>query len=227
MSRLTTFRAALGCTALLGFAALPAHAQIGITLDAGSTGAGVHLVAPLGQSFNARLGANYIGYDFEQRSGEIDYQLDGKLQTVDLLVDWYPGAGSFRITGGAVYNGNRFDAVGNADRAGTYTIDGRQYIARDVGTINGTVSFRKAAPYLGIGWGNALNADKRLNFSAELGAFYQGKARTKLESVNCAAGTALCSALARDLKAEELRLSEDASDYKFFPVLRASVSYRF
>ena len=93
--------------------------------------------------------------------------------------------------------------------------------------MNGAVSFRKAAPYLGIGWGNALNPEKRLNFSAELGAFYQGKARTTLESVGCAGGTVLCSALARDLKAEELRLSEDASDYKFFPVLRASASYRF
>ena len=220
-------RAALGCTALLGLLALPAHAKPGVTLDAGSTGAGVHLVAPLGASFNGRIGANYIGYDFDQRSGQIDYQLDGKLQTADLLVDWYPGAGSFRITGGAVYNGNRFDAVGSADRAGSYTINGRQYSARDVGTVNGTVSFRKAAPYLGIGWGNALNPEKRLNFSAELGAFYQGKARTTLESVDCAGGTVLCSALARDLKAEELRLSEDASDYKFFPVLRASASYRF
>lgn len=221
-----TGRRAIALAAFL--AAAPSHAQVAVTVDAGTTGAGLHLVAPLAANLNGRFGANYFKHDFDKRSGLVDYQLDGKLQTFDALFDWYiRPASTFRVTGGLVYNGTRFDAVGSADRLGRFMLNGREYSARDVGTLKGAVSFRKAAPYLGIGWGNALNPDKRWNFSTDLGVLYQGKARVKLESVGCTSSTALCSALARDLAAEELQLAEDVSDYKFYPVLRASVSYRF
>ena len=226
MSLNHTVRAALAATALL--AAAQAQAQVGVTLDAGSTGAGLHLVVPMETYLNGRFGINYFKHDLDKRSGLIDYQLDGKLQTYDLLFDWYlrPGA-KFRLTGGVVYNGTRFDAVGSADRAGKFSINGKEYSASDVGTLKGTVNFRKAAPYLGIGWGNALSQDKRLNFSADLGAFYQGNAHVNLVSIGCTTSRTVCTALARDVAAEELRLSEDVSDYKFYPVLRASVSYNF
>ncbi|MEH6436020.1 hypothetical protein [Massilia sp. DD77] len=226
MSLNKTVRAVLGCAALLTAAC--AHAQVGVTLDAGTTGAGVHLVVPMETTLNGRFGINYFKHDFEKRSGLIDYQLDGKLQTIDALFDWYLRPGSpFRVTGGVIYNGTRFDAVGSADRAGKFRINGKEYSAADVGVLKGTVNFRKAAPYLGVGWGNALSQDKRLNFSADLGAIYQGEAHVNLVSIGCTTSRTVCTALANDVSVEELRLAEDVSDYKFYPVLRASISYRF
>ena len=38
---------------------------------------------------------------------------------------------------------------------------------------------------------------------------------------------ALACVLASDVAVEEARLADDASDYKVYPVLRASLSYRF
>jgi hypothetical protein len=213
--------AALALAAVL---AVPAQAQVGVTLDAGTTGAGLHLVVPMETYLNGRFGVNYFKHELDKRSGNVDYEL----QTYDVLFDWYVRPGTnFRLTGGVVYNGTRFDAVGQPNSGGKFTLNGNEYTAADVGVLSGTVNFRKAAPYLGIGWGNALNPNKRWNFSADLGAYYQGNARVNLVSRGCTVSQAVCTALARDVAAEELRLAEDASDFKFYPVLRASISYNF
>ena len=216
----------LGAACLLATGA--AHAQVGASLDLGTTGVGAHLVLPIGPGLNGRLGLNYFKHDFQKRPGQVEYDLDGKLQTADALLDWYPTAGSnFRLTGGVLYNNTRFDARASPDQLGVFRLNGTQYSAADVGVLVGKVDFRNAAPYLGIGWGNALTSERGWSFGGDLGAFYQGEARVSLRSVNCTVASTLCERLARDVAAEEARLSGDASDYKVYPVLRASLSYRF
>ena len=205
-----------------------AQAQVGVSGDLGTTGVGAHLVYGFTPTLNGRLGVNYFQHDFTKRSGQITYDLDGKLQTVDALLDWYPRAGgAFRLTAGVFYNDTRFDAVASPDGLGTFRLNGRPYNAADVGLLVGKVDFRKAAPYIGIGWGNALGAERGWSFGGDLGAFYQGKARVSLRSVNCTVQSDLCNRLASDVAVEEARLADDASDYKVYPVLRASLSYRF
>lgn len=207
-----------------------AHAQIGaaVTADLGTTGAGFHLVVPIASTLNGRLGANYFKHEFEKRAGSVDYKFEGKLSTFDVLFDWYlvPDS-SFRLTGGLVYNGSRFDAVGVPGANRSFNFNGNTYSSADLGRVEGEVTFRRAAPYVGIGWGNALSADKRWNFSTDVGAFYQGKAKVKLVAVGCSTSKLLCDRLANDVAVEELRLQEEASDYKVYPVLRASISYSF
>lgn len=208
--------------------AASAQAQVALTADAGTTGAGLHLVVPMETYLNGRFGANYFKHDMTKRSGLIDYDLKGKLQTIDILFDWYlRDNSSFHLTGGLVYNGTNFDARAKADALGSFTINGNKYTAADVGVLDGTVKFRKAAPYLGIGWGNPLAADKRLQFNADLGAYYQGKANVHLVSRGCTTSQTVCKALASDVAAEQARLAGDTSSYKLYPVLRASISYRF
>jgi hypothetical protein len=209
-------------------AAGTAGAQVGITADAGSTGIGAHVVVPLAGTVDARFGANTFKHDFDKTSGLVDYDIKGKLQTVDALVDWHVIAGSsFRLTGGVVYNGNKFDARGKPNGAGTFTLNGHTYSAADVGILTGRIDFRKTAPYLGIGWGNELDTSARWTAGIDLGAFYQGKANVDLQSVNCAALTAACTALARDVALQRLRLADDMSDYLIYPVVRVAVGYRF
>jgi hypothetical protein len=225
MTRLSLLPACLLAAASVS---LPVHAQVGATLDLGSTGVGAHLVLPLSPGLNGRLGINYFKHDFEKRSGQVEYDLDGKLQTVDALLDWYPRAGgNFRVTAGVLYNDTRFDATASPDQLGSFSLNGARYSAADVGLLVGKVDFRKAAPYLGIGWGNALNSERGWRFGGDLGVFYQGSARVSLRSERCALAAALCERLARDVAAEQARLADDASDYKVYPVARASLSYRF
>ena len=211
-------------------ASISAHAQVGaaVTADFGTTGAGVHLVVPMESKLNGRFGANYFKHDFEKRSGLVDYKLDGKLATFDVLFDWYAlSNSSFRLTGGVLYNGTRFNATGVPGAGGKFSFNGNSYSTTDIGSLKGDVTFRRAAPYLGIGWGNALTPNKRWNFGADIGAFWQGKATVNLIPYGCTTSNAVCGQLAKDVAVEELRLQDEASDYKIYPVLRASVSYSF
>lgn len=207
-----------------------AQAQVGaaVTADLGTTGAGFHLVVPMESTLNGRFGANYFKHDFEKRSGGVDYKFDGKLATFDMLFDWYVvPQSSFRLTGGLVYNGSRFKATGVPSAANTFSFNGKSYSTTDIGTLKGDVTFRRAAPYIGIGWGNALSPNKRWNFATDIGAFWQGKAKVNLIAYGCTTSNAVCGQLARDVAVEEVRLQDEASDYKVYPVLRASISYSF
>lgn len=220
------YKALVLAAALL--AAGAAQAQVAVTADAGTTGAGVHLVVPMETYLNGRFGVNAFNHDMNKRSGLVDYDMKGKLRTVDVLFDWYLNEGSpFRLTGGILYNNNQFHATGKADASGNFTLNGNSYTAADVGLLTGTVSFRKAAPYVGIGWGNPLAGSSRWQFSGDLGAFYEGNANVHLVSLGCTTSNEVCKAVATDVAAEQARVKSDMQSYKFYPVLRASVSYRF
>jgi hypothetical protein len=218
--------AALFAAGLLASAA--AGAQVGVTADLGTTGAGAHLVVPMEATLNGRFGLNYLKHDFTRRSGAVDYDLKGKLQGADVLFDWYlRDNSSFHLTAGLVYNGSNFDTKAKPDSMGNFTLNGKPYSASDVGVLAGRVDFRKAAPYLGIGWGNALAPARHWNVNVDVGVFYQGTPNVQLSSSGCTTATALCGALARDVEAERARLQQDVSRYKLYPVLRASLSYQF
>lgn len=223
---MTYRRVSLALAGLL--AAGAAQAQVGAGVDLGTTGAGAHLTFGLTPSLNARLGLNYFKHDFSKSTENVDYDLDGKLQTLNALLDWYPRSGSnFRLSGGVFYNDTSFDAVGRPNRTGSFRLNGNTYNAADAGQLVGKVDFRKAAPYLGIGWGNPFNKKRGWSFGADLGVFYQDEARVSLRSVNCTIQADICNRLAGDVSAEEARLADEASDYKFYPVVRASLSYSF
>ncbi|MDB5959835.1 MAG: histidine kinase [Massilia sp.] len=217
----------LGAAAAL-LVSVSAHAQLGVTADLGTTGVGGHLVVPMGGKFNARFGAGYLSHSFDGSASTIDYNIDGKLRMVDALLDWFPAAGSgFRLSAGVVYDGNKFDFVGTPS-AGRYRINGVNYSALDVGVLKGSLDYSKLAPYLGIGYGNAPAASAGWGFAADLGAYYQGKGDARLNSVGCTANALVCQAIARDVAVEQSRFADQVSDVpKLYPVLRASLSYKF
>jgi hypothetical protein len=205
-----------------------AQAQVGITADAGTTGAGFHLVVPMESNLNGRFGVNGFHHDFDKTSNQVNYDIKGKLRTIDVLFDWYLREGSpFHVTGGLVYNGNRFDATAKASQLGKFTLNGSTYSSADVGILSGRIDYRKAAPYLGIGWGNALARNSHWSFNTDLGAFFQGNPNVKLASVGCVNAKTVCDAIVKDVAAERVRLQDDIDGFKVYPVLRASLSYGF
>jgi hypothetical protein len=56
---------------------------------------------------------------------------------------------------------------------------------------------------------------------------FQGTPRSQLASNNCTAVALLCSRLANDVAAENLKLGEEVKDFKLYPVIRVGLSYRF
>jgi hypothetical protein len=207
------------------FAAGVAQAEVAVTGDLGTTGVGVHLSVPVQPNVNARFGVNAMNYSYSDNTSDVDYDFKLKLQTFDALLDWFPAGGGFRLSGGVVYNGNKVDARARSNSTGSYTFNGRTYTAADAGTVNGRIDFRKVAPYLGIGWGNALAKDKGWGFSADLGVLFQGAPRTSMTSSGCTLPD--CSQLQSDITAENRKLNDEVDSFKAYPVIRFGVSYKF
>ncbi|HEV7619991.1 MAG TPA: hypothetical protein VGO51_18005, partial [Burkholderiaceae bacterium] len=212
-------------TALLG--AGSAYADVGVAAGGGTTGAGLHLSVPILTRLNARVGVNALNYSYSGSTTDMNYDFKLKLQTADLLLDWFPFNGAFRISAGAVYNGNKIEAKAKPNSSGKYTIQGATYDASTAGSINGRVDFRKAVPYFGIGWGNAVAKDKGWGFSTDLGAIFQGSPKTTLTNEGCTMSTAQCSALAASLDAENRDLQDKANGFRTYPVIRFQVTYKF
>jgi hypothetical protein len=146
-----------------------------------------------------------------------------KLQTASLLGDWFPFANNFRISLGAMFNGNKFSLKGQPKGGTTYTINDVIYTAPEVGSLEAAVKFRKAAPYFGIGYGRPINSGLSLIFDA--GVIFQGSPRSKID-VSCGA-TARCAQLQSDAKAEESQLDDSLHNFKYYPVISLGLAYTF
>jgi hypothetical protein len=199
--------------------------DVAATVDLGTTGLGLHLSTPLAAKLNGRIGVNIANTSYEGNTSDLGYDFKLKLKTVDALLDYHPFDSAFRLTGGVVYNGNKIDARAKPS-GGTYTINNVPYNAATVGDLSSKIDFRKAAPYLGIGWGNAVK-EAGWSFGTDLGIMFQGTPKTQLASNNCTALPILCSRLASDVAAENVKLGEEVKDFKFYPVIRVGLSYRF
>src|SRR5213594_2411102 len=220
MRRLFVTAAVLPLLALPGVA--PADTSLG--LRGGTLGGGVELSYALSQRAAVRLNAD--GYNFSQTSthDNIDYDMKLKLQTVSLLGDWFPFASNFRVSAGAVLNGNKFTLTGQPT-GGFYTINGTQYNTAQVGSLGATVDFNKAAPYFGIGYGRPINSGLSLIFDA--GVVFQGSPRSKIDATCGAAiqGTPQCTQLQSDAQAEQSRLDESLHSFKYYPVITLGLAY--
>lgn len=203
-----------------------ASAEVGLSVTGGTLGFGAHLSIPVQASWNARLGASYGTYSYNTSTSNLNYDMKARLQTIEALLDYYPGASGFRISGGLIYNGNKIDADGRPKLGSTFTVNGTTYNTATAGTVNGRIDFRSMAPYLGVGWSSS-SRERGWSFTGDVGAMFQGSPRTSLSSNGCTASPVLCAQLANDLAAENRALSDKVDNYKIYPVIRAGLQYRF
>jgi hypothetical protein len=210
--------------ALLGSADRAQAQGIALGLKAGTLGAGLDLTVGLAPSFNLRLGAQ--GFSLSRTFTEQDVSYDGKadLRSAWLLLDVHPGGKGTRLSIGGVYSRNKVTGTSNA--TGTVTINGVTYPVASVGTIDGEATANDLCPYLGLGWGNAVQPGSRVRFAFDIGVVYQGAPKISLTAhpVNPALVPPTFYA---DLEKERLKIEDDASKYKFYPVVNLGLSYRF
>ena len=213
--------------AVLPLLAFPgvALADTSLGIRGGTLGGGVELSHGFGPRTGVRLNAD--GYNFSQTStyDDIDYDMKLKLQTVSLLGDWFPFANNFRISAGAMLNGNKLTLKGQPS-GGFYTINGAQYSTLQVASIDAAVDFNKAAPYFGIGYGRAINRGLSLKFDA--GVMFQGSPKSRIDATCGPLATpAQCTQLQSDAAAEQSRLDESLHSFKYYPVISLGLAYTF
>lgn len=198
-----------------------AHAEATLGAKVGTLGLGIEGSYGLSDQWSVRAGFNQYDYDFEDDLDGVDFDGDLELSSVTLLGDFRPFAGAFRVTGGAVFNGNAITAV--ADPVNTYEVGDNVYTLAETGTLSADTDFDSVAPYLGLGWD--LGLGEQLNLNVDLGVLFQGEASVSFNSVG---GTLSGDpAFLADLEDEERLAEDDLEDYDLYPVLSIGISYRF
>lgn len=199
---------------------------VGGGLRIGTPGIGIELESLITDRFGIRGLANGGSISFDYDESGIRY--DGKFRfgTGFLLADWHPYATGFRLTGGLAYNNQRFAGTARPG-GGTININGTNYSSAQVGSLDGRVTFSKASPYLGVGWGLTPRAGSRLYFSADLGVMYQRPSATLTGHCGSALPASVCAQLQGDIRAEEAEFRDAADDLRFYPVISVGFGLRF
>ncbi|MDD4911244.1 MAG: hypothetical protein PHP57_03030 [Sideroxydans sp.] len=196
--------------------------------SAGTNGLGLGAGTAINDNFGARLGFNTFKVSTTQQDANGNYGIDLKLMTVSGLADYYPWAGKFRTTLGAVYNGNKAAITAQPVGGGSYVFNGQTYSSADVGSFSGEMTFNSVAPYLGIGWGNPAAQDKQWGMTMDIGVLFQGSPKIS-NAVTCGAGVPAltCAQMQSDVAAGAAKLEADTKDFKYLPVVNLGISYRF
>jgi hypothetical protein len=198
---------------------LPCYAgdRLGIGVKGGTLGLGVDLTGRITNWFAVRGSVNAIDAKRSYEDTDVDYDADVKLGAYGVLLDLHPFKGNFRLTAGLMKNRNEIDLT--AQPTADVDIGGTTYTPAQVGTLKGSVTFKDAAPYFGIGLGDAAKGPGRVKFVLDVGVLMQGSG-----NVSLASSTGVVSA--GDLRQEENDIEDDISNYKFWPVLALGVSFR-
>lgn len=187
-----------------------------LTGKIGTTGLGLESTFRTTDQVNLRLGG--YGFDYSTEVTETAVTYDGRLRlrSLALIADWHPNSGGLRASVGIFYNGNKFS--GSAE--GSVTLDDVIY----EGSLNASADWRSLAPYVGVGYGNAVSGSN-WSFAIDAGLMFTGSPRVRLSGqVN---DPSLQSDFDDARLIEQRRLQEEVNDFKYFPVLSIGVSYAF
>jgi len=188
----------------------------------GTLGLGGDLTTDIVPGLNLRGGVQWFSLDFDTEFEDIDYSVDVDFLNPLLLLDWYPFGGSFRLSGGILFNQSDVDL--RATPSQPVEIGGTIYTPAEVGTLRGQSDFNPIAPYVGIGWGNAVGRSRRLGLAMDLGVAFIGSPGVDLSATGLLASDPTFRA---HLAQEEEDIEDDLHDFKFYPVLSLTLYYCF
>ncbi len=225
-------RAALALMfAVFGAAALPAVAAetsaesdgFAIAARMSTLGLGAEAHVPFSRYLKLRLGFNVFSLNYTDTQEDVDFNVDARLRTGAALLDWFPAAGGFRFSFGAMYNGN--ELKGAAHPRENTTIGDIEYTPAQIGTLSANVEFPNLAGYAGIGFGNATSPGSRLAVLFDIGVMFHGSPTLRLSADGALAGN---PAFQAELEKERQSIEEDfAKVARFYPVISLGLAFRF
>jgi hypothetical protein len=212
-------------------------AAVGIKMSL--LGAGFEVATPVTRRANLRGGFNAFSYDHSFDRDGVNYAGQLSFRSAELHYDWFPFAGRFHLSPGAlIYNGNQVTANGAVTAGKTFTLNDTTYISDPANPVTGTGNgeFLKAGPMLTVGWGNLLSHRHR-HFSVpfEFGAIYTGSPRISLNMAGsaCDSSGMNCQLIASDpsiqsnVQAEKNKIQKDIAAFRFYPVLSLGFGMKF
>lgn len=194
----------------------------GVAANIGTLGIGGEITRRISSKFNARLGINGFSYSYSGNESNIEYDIDLRLLSVPIFLDWHPFEGNFRISSGLIINQNKLE--GKAKLSTTETIGNNTYTSAQIGTLKATMDFNNVSPYVGLGWGNAVGKDKKWGFTSNIGVVFQGTPNVKMSATGLLASD---STFLADLDRESKDFEDALNEFKYYPVLSIGLTYKF
>ncbi len=216
----------------------PAYAlpSVAVAGAAGTLGLGAQATFELIPWLNVRASAQGFGLSHNLSKDNTEYEGKLHLLSYGAFFDIYPLTRGPRLSLGIFGNHNKVDinanCTTNACTANDITIQG----GSDA-NLGGAIKFSAAAPYAGLGWGNAM-AGLPFFFSADIGVLMQGSPKVSLNASGTANvtdqnGTRSSVNLATDSQVqtqvsdEQSNLSSQLHSYRYYPVAMFSLGWRF
>lgn len=193
--------------------------NLGISGDVSTLGLNLSLSYKLNDYVSVSGGFNHFSRSGSGNLKDVDYSYDLQLSSETLLVNLYPFAGGFHLTGGLVHNGNSLSLTGQPSSNGTYTFNGNTYTAQQVGTVAAGLTFKSMAPYLGIGWGG--NGSWGMTF--DLGVVEQGAPTFNLSASAATSNPQLAS----DVAQQKSITQQDVNSFTWYPQIALGFYFHF
>ena len=195
---------------------------LAISGKAGTLGLGGELTTGITSNVNARVGLNTLDFDYDDEFDNVEYDVGLDFSSFSALVDWYLFDSSFRISGGLI----SMDHTLNLDATPSESVDigDGTYTSAEIGTLSGDADIDGVAPYIGIGWGDPMNPDKKWGFYCDFGVAF-----TDSPDVSLAANGTLASdpTFQANLAKERQKIEDDLEPFEFYPVLSLGIFFRF
>lgn len=211
---------------------------IGVGIRLSTLGAGAEVGVSLTNKLNVRGGFNIFQYSRGFNHDGIAYKGQLNLRSGEAHVDFYPIGHTFHLSPGLlIYNGNGATATANVPGGSTFTLGGTTYSSDPTNPITGTgkLDFVKVAPTAMFGFGNLVPQHRHFTYNMELGVVFQGSARTKLNltgnacdpsGLNCV-NAATSPTVQTNIVAEQNKVNNKLSPFKYYPVISFGFGYRF
>lgn len=160
------------------------------------------------------VSAGYTALDASLRdvkTSDATYAADISLRNPQLMLNWAPFGGHFRVSAGAFLQDSRYDLTAS-NLTGT---GGAVTAANFVATYP-----RSLAPALTLGWETPLQS-RGLGYHLSAGAYYAGRPEVS-SSDNCSPQP-VCTTFTAS---ERGKVEDELSRYRFLPILQAGLLFR-
>lgn len=192
------------------------------TLNLGTQGVGAEYRYSPEPSYSVHGGVSILPFNtnftFTTQSTPSEVDMKVNFQNVHALFDWHPfrnqyGYRDFLLSAGAGYfwknGGTAVITSTETYKYGDISIPGSE-----AGQLNGKVSWKKIAPYFGIGFENP-QPEKKFNLGFALGVYYLGQPNTNLTGTN----------LVSVNEANQAQFNQNLHNYRFLPVIQLNLNY--
>lgn len=201
--------------------------RFAVGVHAGTSGYGASATLGLTDNLNARLMYNHLEFGYDTDIDDFEYDLDLELSSFDLLLDWHVFGGSFRVTGGLIGNNNELTGNAVPRTSGTVKFGDQTFNVNDIERVDAKVEFDDFVPYVGIGWGNSLKGGK-WTVTTDLGVMFQGSPDATISARASGTAPAGLQGMLDAAAAQEARdVQDDIKDFRYYPVARVGITYRF